>query len=155
MPGYGTWHQSNLTFDRTAILEYATCPAYILEVQRFVPWLCLLMTLTTPNAVWALAVGDCATASDSVTAEAMDHGAMDHSAHQGRADAQHDTASPAECACCADDCVAHCIGGAACVRFEPLRAYDGIPGPITEVRHGASYFPSPPISGLFRPPIYS
>lgn len=124
-------------------------------MERIIPWLCLVLTLTTPNAAWALAMGDCAAESDRVDREVMNHSAMDHSAHQGTPESNDASASATDCPCCADSCSAHCIGGIAFVRVAALRADGAVPGTMTEARYGASYFPSPPVSALYRPPIVS
>ena len=122
-------------------------------MRSVIPWLCLVLWLTTPNAVWALSAGDCASVSDTV--EAMDHSGMDHSAHEDAAGADTGTMAEVECACCADSCAAHCAGGAAFVRVMSARPDGARFGRIIESRHAASYVPTPPVSGLFRPPIVS
>lgn len=134
-------------------LELQRNCTYDALVNRAVSLLCILLSLTTPNAAWALAKGDCA--SDSMEAvDQTDHSEMDHSNHS-TGDAFSEDLSEDTCSCCADGCANHCAGGFAFIRLALVRAvatnFDHVTGPT----FGAVHLPSPPIFGLFRPPIVS
>lgn len=88
------------------------------------------------------------------TLDQVDHRGMDHSKHIDSA-ADMSESSQDACSCCDDGCANHCAGGSAFIRLAQLRSaawrFDVFTGPA----FAPAQLPSPPVFGLFRPPIVS